>query len=104
MYLYCLPYNTRSILFFEKREKEDIFNIFFILCVDTLNLYLLDVVSGAMIFSITHKRVRGPIHIVHSENWLVYGYFNEKGRRTEIATLELYEGKIQSNTTGENQS
>lgn len=66
---------------------------------NTLNLYLLDVVSGAMIFSITHKRVRGPIHIVHSENWLVYGYFNEKGRRTEIATLELYEGKIQSNTT-----
>jgi len=55
-----------------------------------------------MIFSITHKRVRGPIHIVHSENWLVYSYFNEKGRRTEIATLELYEGKIQSNTTGEN--
>lgn len=68
---------------------------------DTLNLYLLDVVSGAMIFSITHKRVRGPIHIVHSENWLVYSYFNEKGRRTEIATLELYEGKIQSNITGE---
>ncbi|XP_072743819.1 ER membrane protein complex subunit 1 isoform X2 [Anoplolepis gracilipes] len=66
---------------------------------NTLNLYLLDVVSGTMIFSITHKRVRGPIHIVHSENWLVYGYFNEKGRRTEIATLELYEGKIQSNTT-----
>ncbi|XP_029161247.1 ER membrane protein complex subunit 1 isoform X2 [Nylanderia fulva] len=66
---------------------------------NTLNLYLLDVVSGAMIFSITHKRVRGPIHIVHSENWLVYSYFNEKGRRTEIATLELYEGKIQSNTT-----
>lgn len=66
---------------------------------NTLNLYLLDVVSGAMIFSITHKRVRGPIHIVHSENWLVYSYFNEKGRRTEIATLELYEGKIQSNIT-----
>ncbi|XP_071560616.1 ER membrane protein complex subunit 1 isoform X2 [Temnothorax nylanderi] len=65
----------------------------------TLNLYLLDVVSGAMIFSITHKRVRSPIHIVHSENWLVYSYFNEKGRRTEIATLELYEGKIQSNIT-----
>ncbi|XP_011867033.1 PREDICTED: ER membrane protein complex subunit 1 isoform X2 [Vollenhovia emeryi] len=65
----------------------------------TLNLYLLDVVSGAMIFSITHKRVRGPIHIVHSENWLVYSYFSEKGRRTEIATLELYEGKIQSNIT-----
>lgn len=66
---------------------------------NTLNLYLLDVVSGAMIFSIVHKRVRGPFHIVHSENWLVYSYFNEKSRRTEIATLELYEGKVQSNTT-----
>lgn len=60
----------------------------------------MDVVSGAMIFSIMHKRVRGPVHVVHSENWIVYSYFNEKSRRTEIASLELYEGKIQSNTTG----
>ncbi|XP_029044376.2 ER membrane protein complex subunit 1 isoform X2 [Osmia bicornis bicornis] len=66
---------------------------------NTLNLYLLDVVSGAMIFSIMHKRVRGPVHVVHSENWIVYSYFNEKSRRTEVASLELYEGKIQSNTT-----
>ncbi|KOX73244.1 ER membrane protein complex subunit 1 [Melipona quadrifasciata] len=66
---------------------------------NTLNLYLLDAVSGAMIFSIMHKRVRGPVHVVHSENWIVYSYFNEKSRRTEIASLELYEGKIQSNTT-----
>lgn len=60
----------------------------------------MDAVSGAMIFSIMHKRVRGPVHVVHSENWIVYSYFNEKSRRTEIASLELYEGKIQSNTTG----
>ncbi|XP_012260554.2 ER membrane protein complex subunit 1 isoform X1 [Athalia rosae] len=66
---------------------------------NTLNLYLLDVVSGAMVFSVVHKRVRGPFHVVHSENWLVYSYFSEKSRRTEIATLELYEGKTQSNTT-----
>ncbi|XP_076287604.1 ER membrane protein complex subunit 1 isoform X1 [Lasioglossum baleicum] len=66
---------------------------------NTLNLYLLDAVSGTMIFSIIHKRVRGPVHVVHSENWIVYSYFNEKSRRTEIASLELYEGKVQSNTT-----
>ncbi|XP_046465087.1 ER membrane protein complex subunit 1 isoform X1 [Neodiprion pinetum] len=66
---------------------------------NTLTLYLLDVVSGAMVFSVVHKRVRGPFHVVHSENWLVYSYFNEKSRRTEIATMELYEGKTQSNTT-----
>uniref|UniRef100_A0ABD2XHY3 ER membrane protein complex subunit 1 n=1 Tax=Trichogramma kaykai TaxID=54128 RepID=A0ABD2XHY3_9HYME len=66
---------------------------------NTLNLYLLDVVSGLMIFSLSHKRTKGPVHIVHSENWVVYSYFNEKSRRTELATLELYEGKMQSNDT-----
>ncbi|XP_014216207.1 ER membrane protein complex subunit 1 isoform X2 [Copidosoma floridanum] len=65
----------------------------------TLNLYLIDVVSGNVIYSNVHKRTKGPVHIVHSENWLVYSYYNEKSRRTEIATLELYEGKAQSNTT-----
>ncbi|XP_033226104.1 ER membrane protein complex subunit 1 isoform X2 [Belonocnema kinseyi] len=66
---------------------------------NTLSVYLVDVVSGSMIFSMVHKRVRGPVHVVHSENWLVYSYYNEKSRRTEIASLELYEGKVQSNTT-----
>ncbi|KAF4519600.1 hypothetical protein B566_EDAN003767 [Ephemera danica] len=64
-----------------------------------LNVYLVDAVSGAMVFSATHKRAKGPIHIVHSENWVLYSFYNEKSRRTEIATLELYEGKAQSNST-----
>lgn len=64
-----------------------------------LNLYLIDVVSGAIVFTVTHKRAREPIHLVHSENWVLYSYFSEKSRRTEIVTLELYEGKVQSNTT-----
>jgi hypothetical protein len=53
-----------------------------------------------VIFSVSHKRAREPVHIVHSENWLLYSYFSDKSRRTEIVTLELYEGKVQSNTTG----
>jgi hypothetical protein len=65
-----------------------------------LNIYLIDVVSGSVIFSVSHKRAREPVHMVHSENWLLYSYFSDKSRRTEIVTLELYEGKVQSNTTG----
>ena len=65
-----------------------------------LNIYLIDVVSGSVVFSVSHKRAREPVHIVHSENWLLYSYFSDKSRRTEIVTLELYEGKVQSNTTG----
>lgn len=62
-------------------------------------MHLLDVVSGGIVYSMSHRRVRQPIHIVHSENWLVYTYYNEKVRRTEMTTVELYEGKSQVNGT-----
>ncbi|XP_058467728.1 ER membrane protein complex subunit 1 isoform X2 [Malaya genurostris] len=64
-----------------------------------LNVYLLDVVSGSIVFSMSHKRIRPPLHMVHSENWLIYSYYNDKVRRTEVSTLELYEGKTQTNST-----
>lgn len=96
---------------------------------DVLNIHLIDVVSGAIVTSLTHRRAKGPIHMVHSENWLVYSYYNDKVRRTEIsmwtwsdftngklsyfemlnfyrflfvwpiASVELYEGKTQANST-----
>ena len=37
--------------------------------------------------------------MVHSKNWAVYTFFNEKARRTEVVSLEMYEGKEQSNAT-----
>ncbi|CRL03016.1 CLUMA_CG016197, isoform A [Clunio marinus] len=64
-----------------------------------LNVYLVDVVSGSIVFSINHRRVKGPVKIVHSENWLVYTFYNEKIRRNEITSIELYEGKTQTNST-----
>uniref|UniRef100_A0A2M3Z3W4 ER membrane protein complex subunit 1 n=1 Tax=Anopheles braziliensis TaxID=58242 RepID=A0A2M3Z3W4_9DIPT len=64
-----------------------------------MNVHLVDVVSGSIVFSMSHKRVRPPLHMVHSENWLVYSYFNDKARRTEITSIELYEGKTQTNGT-----
>ena len=63
------------------------------------NVYLIDSVSGQLVFHCNHKRVKGPVHVVHSENWIVYDYWNQRHRRTEIAVLELYEGKKQSNAT-----
>jgi len=81
-YLWCLsPFNSTCVAEF-------------------FNIYLIDAVSGSMVFSVSHKRAREPVHIVHSENWLLYSYFSDKSRRTEIVTLKLYKGKMQSNTTG----
>ena len=64
-----------------------------------LNLYLIDVVSGAVVFSTSHRRVQPPYHVVYAENWVVYAYYNEKYRRTELSSLELFEGQTQSNST-----
>ncbi|XP_013108994.2 ER membrane protein complex subunit 1 isoform X2 [Stomoxys calcitrans] len=64
-----------------------------------LNVYLIDVVSGSVVFSMMHRKVRPPLHVVHSENWLAYAHYNDKVRRTEITTIELYEGKTQANST-----
>lgn len=50
-----------------------------------LNVYLIDAVSGLIVFSMSHRRARVPVHIVHSENWLAYSYYNDKVRRTEIS-------------------
>ena len=52
---------------------------------DTLTLHLIDTVTGAVIESVVHKRVSGQIHVVHSENWVVYTCFNDKSRRFEVS-------------------
>jgi ER membrane protein complex subunit 1 len=59
------------------------------LCLDILNVYLIDVVSGSIVFSMSHRRAKGPVRIVHSENWLVYSFYNEKIRRNEISEYYL---------------
>lgn len=64
-----------------------------------LNIYLVDGVTGFILYSTSHKRAKDPIHLVHSENWLVYSYFSERFRRTEVVSVELYEGIVQSNSS-----
>ncbi|KAK6736630.1 hypothetical protein RB195_019370 [Necator americanus] len=62
-----------------------------------LSIFLVDVVSGQMIHSARLTKAAAPVHLVHCEHWIAYSYWSEKGRRTEIGVLELYEGSEQSN-------
>ncbi|XP_052082314.1 ER membrane protein complex subunit 1-like isoform X2 [Mytilus californianus] len=64
-----------------------------------VNIYLIDSVKGHIVFHGNHRRAKGPVHIIHSENWVVYDYYNQKSRRKEVSVLELFEGKEQSNST-----
>ena len=81
----------------------------------SLTLYLIDGVSGAIIHQTVHKHSSGPVGVVVSENWVVvsvllcvcvlvdciiiipqYNYYNVVSRRNEIAVLELYD--VRNNT------
>lgn len=64
-----------------------------------INIYLVDGVTGALVHSVSHPKSRGPSNMVHSENWLVYSYYNTKSRRTEVSSMEMFEGTMQSNSS-----
>lgn len=75
------PSTSESIVLNVKHFELTFFNLF----LDVLNIHLVDVVSGGIVTTITHRRVRGPVNMIHSENWLVYSYYNDKVRRTELS-------------------
>ncbi|KAJ6656878.1 hypothetical protein lerEdw1_003209 [Lerista edwardsae] len=64
-----------------------------------IGIHLIDGVTGRIIHSSVQKKAKGPVHVVHSENWVVYQYWNAKARRNEFTVLELYEGTEQHNAT-----
>ncbi len=36
-----------------------------------VTVYLVDSVSGAIVYHSSHKNALGPVHMTHSENWIV---------------------------------
>ncbi|XP_074596008.1 ER membrane protein complex subunit 1 [Brevipalpus obovatus] len=58
-----------------------------------VHFHLLDAITGAIYYSVIHRRASDPVHLLHSENFVIYSFYNEKQRRMEISSLELFEGK-----------
>lgn len=63
-----------------------------------ISIHLVDAVTGQIIHSTIHQKCSNA-HVVHTENSLVYAYFNEKYKRTEISAIDLYEGETMANFT-----
>ncbi|CAN0045445.1 unnamed protein product, partial [Choristocarpus tenellus] len=55
---------------------------------------VVDYVSGRVLHRIKHKYASEPVHMVVSESWVVYTYWNSFALRTEMSSLSLYEGMI----------
>ncbi|KAK9515548.1 hypothetical protein VZT92_026184 [Zoarces viviparus] len=64
-----------------------------------IGILLIDGVTGRIIHEAVQRRTRGPVHVVHSENWVVYEYWSTKSRRNEFSVIELYEGMELYNST-----
>ncbi|KAF1768077.1 hypothetical protein GCK72_008038 [Caenorhabditis remanei] len=66
-----------------------------------LTITLVDIVTGQVVHSASIGKSAKPIHLVHSENWIAYTSWSEKGRRTELGIIELYEGTEENHTQKE---
>ncbi|XP_068601066.1 ER membrane protein complex subunit 1 [Brachionichthys hirsutus] len=64
-----------------------------------VGILLIDGVTGRIIHEAVQRKARGPVHVVHSENWVVYEYWSTKSRRNEFSVIELYEGMDLYNST-----
>lgn len=64
-----------------------------------IEIHLIDGVSGRIIYSSFHRKCRGPIFVVHSENSVIYTYYNDRNRRHDMSVIDLYEGLNQVNSS-----
>ncbi|XP_062872101.1 ER membrane protein complex subunit 1 [Trichomycterus rosablanca] len=64
-----------------------------------MGIFLIDGVTGRIVHEAVQRKARGPVHFVHSENWVVYAYWNTKSRRNEFSVLEFFEGMELYNST-----
>ena len=62
-----------------------------------VTLYIIDGVTGEVIHTGYHRRMKGKLNLLFSENWLVYSYWAAKMHRTELTVVELYEGQMEPN-------
>ena len=72
----------------------------------TLFVTLIDSVSGQILHRVSHAHAAeedisedapANVPVIVSENWVVYSFFNQRTRRTDVGVLTLHEGMIDKN-------
>lgn len=61
--------------------------------VSSLNLYVLDSVTGHVLHQTRIVGGTGPVHMVMCDNWVLMHYWNEKRTRFELTVVEFFESK-----------
>jgi len=63
-----------------------------------LNMYVIDTVSGNILYHTYHQYCNSPVNIVHSENWIIYSYWNSKAHRHEVSTLDMFHKELDTSS------
>jgi hypothetical protein len=56
---------------------------------------VLDGVSGRVVKRVSHRASSGPVHAVLFDHQVVYTYWSDSGKRTEMSVLQIFEGQVE---------
>lgn len=60
-----------------------------------IGILLIDGVTGRIIHEAVQRKARGPVHVVHSENWVVVSQDGFPSSQTERPVLRFADLKLQ---------
>lgn len=61
-----------------------------------LEIFIVDSITGTIIYRSSHDSCEGPVHLLLDENVLLYHYHNTKPNRYQLSVLELYSNNSMS--------
>lgn len=48
---------------------------------ESILVYIIDTVTGRILFSQTHRGAKKPLHSIFTQNWITYHYFSTINKR-----------------------
>lgn len=60
----------------------------------SINMYLIDSITGSVIFENFHPQCHGPVSTMQTENKVIYTYWSSKSHMYEISVIALFEQNL----------
>eukprot|EP01127_Copromyxa_protea_P017808 TRINITY_DN5485_c0_g1_i3.p1 TRINITY_DN5485_c0_g1~~TRINITY_DN5485_c0_g1_i3.p1 ORF type:complete len:384 (+),score=81.90 TRINITY_DN5485_c0_g1_i3:1883-3034(+) len=57
---------------------------------NTIHIYLIDVVTGHLLASQVQDHAYPPLHVLSSDNYVVYDYWSSKSHTTQVTVIDMY--------------
>lgn len=64
--------------------------------VPTLTLYIIDGITGNLLYSQNQANAKTPVKLAQIDNWVAFTYWDTKKRRHNVESIEFYKGRAHS--------